>query len=159
MNKTKIIGLFVASSFIFSCNPQKKIAGNYEHKTECLGVEGDGSQTVKAWGMGKNRADAIEQARKNAVKDVLFKGVSYGKPCCEVKPLVLEVNAQQKYEDYFNVFFQDSGMYRNFVTNKDESFWSKEKLGAGTEVSMGVIMRVLRVDLKKKLLQDNILKP
>lgn len=143
---------------LFSCNPQKKIAGNYENKTTCMGVELDGSQTIKAWGTGKNRADAVEQARKNGVRDVLFKGITDGKPGCEVRPLVAEVNAQQKYEDYFNIFFADSGAYRNYVSNKDESLWSKQKMKAGTEVQMGVIMRILRVELKKQLLQDNILK-
>jgi translation elongation factor P/translation initiation factor 5A len=122
-----------------------------------MGVELDGSQTIKAWGMGKNRADAVEQARKNGVRDVLFKGILDGKQGCEMKPLVPEVNAQQKYEDYFNTFFADSGAYSNFVSNKDESLWSKQKMKAGTEVQMGVIMRILRVELKKQLIQDNIL--
>ena len=36
-------------------------------ETECLGIEGDGSQTLRAWGTGRNRADAVEQAKKNAV--------------------------------------------------------------------------------------------
>ena len=33
-------------------------------------------RTLRAWGRGKNRTDAIEQAKKNAVRDVLFKGVA-----------------------------------------------------------------------------------
>ncbi len=35
---------------MWSCKPQKHIAANYNFKTECLGVEGDGSQTLKSWG-------------------------------------------------------------------------------------------------------------
>ena len=43
-----------------------KGAGNYTYDTECIGVEGDGSQTVKGWGSGRNREDAVEQAKKMA---------------------------------------------------------------------------------------------
>ena len=35
---------------ITSCSGQKKLAGNYTYKSECMGVELDGSQTIKAWG-------------------------------------------------------------------------------------------------------------
>jgi len=92
-------------AMLFSCDPQKKIAGNYTYKTECMGVELDGSQTVKAWGIGRNRTDASEQARKNAVRDVLFNGISSGRQECNIKPVLFEVNAQEAHEDFFNKFF------------------------------------------------------
>jgi hypothetical protein len=79
---------------------QKNISGNYSKETECLGVEMDGSQTVKAWGFGNGKKDAVEQAKKTAVRDVLFKGIRSGKDECNQKPLINEVNAQEKYEDY-----------------------------------------------------------
>lgn len=137
---------------------QKKVAGYYAYKTECMGIEMDGSQTLKCWGTGKNRFDAVEQARKNAVRDVLFNGVRSGD--CNPKPVIFEVNAQEKYEDYFNNFFKDGGEYKNFVNNKDESLWPKifkDKKKAGTEVEEGVIVRVLRSELKKKMIEDKIL--
>jgi hypothetical protein len=70
-----------------------------------MGVEGDGSQTLKSWGNGRNRKDACEQAKKNAVKEVLFKGIIHGRSGCEQRPLVPEVNAEMKYENFFNSFF------------------------------------------------------
>jgi len=124
---------------LFSCSPQKKIAGNYSYKTECLGVEMDGSQTVKVWGNGRNRWDAIEQAKKNAVKDVLFNGIYEGKQECEKRPVVAEVNAQQKYETYFNKFFADDGEYKNYVSLKDERIGqkiSRDRKGARQSVTL-----------------------
>ena len=76
---------------------QKKTAGFYEYETECLGVEGDGSQTVRAHGKGRNREDAMEQAKKNAVKDILFKGISKGSAECNVKPVLFNPNAREKF--------------------------------------------------------------
>lgn len=145
-----------------ACNPQKKIAGNYSFQTECMGVEMDGTQTLKAWGSGRNRNDAVEQAKKNAVSDVLFKGILNGKSECEVKPVLFEVNARQKYEEYFNKFFADGGDYANFISMKDESTGpqiTKDRKAAGSEVEYGVIVRVLRPQLKQKMITDKIITP
>lgn len=126
--KNILLSTFVVALFVFpSCNPQKKIAGNYTYKTECLGIEMDGSQTVKAWGNGRHRWDAIEQAKKNAVNDVLFNGIYEGKQDCEKKPVVSEVNARQKHEAYFNKFFADGGEFKDYVSLRDERIGQKIK--------------------------------
>lgn len=140
---------------------QKSTAGNYTYKTECLGVELDGSQTVKAWGNGRNRADAVEQAKKNAVRDIIFNGLTEGKQDCEKKPLIFEVNAKEKYEEYFNKFFADGGEYMNFISLRDERILdkiSRDKKKARESVTNGLIVRVLRSELKKKLISDGIIK-
>ena len=148
-------------SISISCAPQKHTAANYTIETECMGVELDGSQTVKAWGKGKDRNDAVEQARKNAVRDVIFKGIRKGSSECNMKPLIIEVQAAEKYEDYFFAFFADEGKYAEFVSDVDESLFpkiGKDRRAQGSEVAYGVIIRVLRQKLKKQLQQDNILK-
>ena len=161
--------LSAVAFILFSCccfsqkkqTPQNKISGNYTYETECLGVELDGSQTLKTWGSGKNRADAVEQAKKNAVRDVLFKGISKGKNECNQKPVIFEINAQEKYEDYFNKFFADGGAYKEFISMKDESIipmlFKDRKKAADYQEMYGVIVRVLRAELKKKMIADKIL--
>jgi hypothetical protein len=159
----KIILLAIALFAVTVCQAQrkqKKISGNYSYPTECMGIEMDGSQTLKAWGFGKNRRDAVEQAKKNAVRDVLFSGIREGKQECNQKPVIFEVNAQEKYEDYFNRFFADEGPYKEFISMKDESFMPmllKDRKGAGSEVTYGVIVRVLRSELKNKMITDKII--
>jgi len=140
---------------------QKKISGNYIYKTECLGMELDGSQTLKAWGNGRNKSDAVEQAKKNAIRDVIFNGISEGKQDCEKKPLIYEVNAQEKYEEYFNVFFADGGEYKNYISLRDERIGQKinrDRKKARESVTNGLVVRVLRSELKKKLITDGIIK-
>lgn len=152
-----VVGLFMLSS----CGPQKRNSGNYSYKTECLGIEMDGSQTVKAWGNGRNRWDAINQAKKTAVNDVLFNGIYEGNQDCNKKPVVAEVNAREKYEDYFNKFFADDGEFKDFVSLKDERIGQKidrDRKGARQSVTHGVVLRILRAQLKEKMIQDNILK-
>jgi hypothetical protein len=159
MKKTVFTYLFLMlASISFS---QKKTAGYYTYKTECLGVELDGSQTLKAWGNGRNRADAVEQAKKNAVRDVIFRGILEGKQDCNQKPIVFEINAQEKYEDYFNAFFADGGEYKSFISLKDERIFdkiSRDKKKTSESVTNGIVVRVLRAELKKKLITDSIIK-
>jgi hypothetical protein len=162
MMMIKIIAIAVivfTSYFSNGQHAQKNISGNYPKESECMGVEMDGSQTIKAWGFGKGMKDAVEQAKKNAVRDLLFKGVRNGKQECNQKPLINEVNAQEKYEDYFNKFFADKGLYLTFVTMKDEAdkIGAKDRKSATDGTQYGVVVTVLRAELKKQLIADKIL--
>ena len=157
----KLVALVLTITYLStSCYSQIMTSGNYIYKTECLGVDLDGSQTLKAWGNGKNKLDAIEQAKKNAIRDVIFYGISEGKSDCEVKPLVNEVNAQSKYEQYFNNFFANGGEYKNFIKLKDKQL-KRKKLGeqkpSRAGVTYGIVVRVLRAELKQKFIIDKIL--
>jgi hypothetical protein len=157
----KIVLLIALTLFSLGVKAQKSTAGNYTYKTECLGVELDGSLTVKAWGNGRNRKDAVEQAKKNAVRDVIFFGIREGKSECDKRPLVAEVNAQDKYQDYFNKFFIDKGPYLNFISLRDERNSSKikrDKKKARQSRTNGVIVRVLRSELRQQLIVDGIIK-
>lgn len=145
---------------INACNPQKKISGNYTYETECLGIELDGSQTLKAWGVGRYKPDAVEQAIKNGIRDVLFNGIRNGKSECELKPVIFEVNAQKNHEEYFNKFFADGGVYREFINTKDQRLSPKifkDRKRAVDQVNYGVIIRVLRPQLKAKMIADEII--
>jgi len=158
MKKLTLI-FFICFATLFGCKTSNEIAGNYTYKTECFGVELDGSQTLKAWGNGRNRFDAIEQAKKNAVRDVLFKGIIEGKSDCNMKPVIPQVNAQEQHEDYFNKFFADGGEYKNYVSLKDGiGQKKKDRKPARESVTHGIVVRVLRAELKQKIITDGILK-
>lgn len=124
---------------------------------KCLGVELDGSQTLRVMGYGRNRSDAKEQAMKNAVWAVIFDGVRDGVEGCNVRPLVNEVNARERYEEYFNRFFADNGPYKSYVsmrdTKKGSAGKSKDKMGYAYDLTV----RVLRSELKARLKADNVI--
>jgi len=152
----KTITSLIIIFLIFSCGSQKsENLDYYSFETECLGVELDGSQTLKAWGRGKNKKDAIEQAEKNALNDVLFKGIRKGKPDCSMIPLVVDPNALEDHEKYFNKFFFKNRIYSKYISYKDGSF--KEKHSSDTEMVYGITVRVLRSKLKKQLIKDDII--
>lgn len=148
--------------FVLSACTASRISDSYAFatfETECLGVEGDGSQTLRAWGKGRNKEDAVEQARKNAVRDVIFKGITSGASECNKRPLINEVNAQEKFEDYFNDFFKDGGAYMEYVSDEDARKTSQVKAVNKTQVNYGIVVRVKRSELRQRLIDDNILNP
>jgi len=161
--KIVCIAVSLACLSLSECSPKahQGYAGNYRFTTECLGVEFDGSQTLKTWGSGRNRADALEQAKKNAVRTVLFKGITDGLPDCQARPIIGEVNAEVRYQDYFNSFFADGGDYKHYISSKDESLaarMSRDGYTGSESVVYGLIVRILRADLEMKMIADGILK-
>ena len=129
--------------------------GYYTIESECLGSELDGSITLSSWGTGRNRFDAVDQAKKNALREVIFKGIRKGSPECNQRPLLPEVNAEMKYEDFFNRFFSDrTDDYKKFCSGKDERLDNKifrRGMGDSKMVTYSVIVRVLRAELKDYL--------
>ena len=140
---------------------QNNNTGKISFESECMGAELDGSQTIKAWGTGRNYSDACEQAKKNAVRDVLFKGIKKGSSECNSLALILNQDVKIKNEDYFNVFFADGGKYSQFVNTKDEQIPKKIKREKEKNVDQNthaIVLRVLRSTLKKQLINAGIIK-
>lgn len=160
--RTILLSLFMLAAGAASAQVPRT-TGTFGHAPECLGVEGDGSQTLRVYGNGRNRWDALEQARKDALREVIFSGIRLGKPDCEVKPLVNEVNAREKHAKYFNGFFTDDGPYKEFVSKEDERHAQRVRRGKtraadGESVSHVFTLRILREELRQRLVTDGILK-
>ena len=140
---------------------QKSVNGHFQYRTECLGVEQDGTQTLMAWGKGRNRFDAIDQAKKNALYDVIFNGIRDGTGGCDLRPLVPEVNARRKYEEFFDSFFIDKGAYETYVSMEDEKIsqrFLRNRAKIQDEVTHGFVIRVLRPSLRTFLKEQKIIR-
>lgn len=152
-----LIGSFLAGIITLgSCSTTKSTSANYTQKTECIRTELDGTHSLRAWGNGKDKRSAIENAKRNALSDVIFKGITEGKIACNLNPLLLAVNAQLKNEVYFNTFFAKNGSYNDFIsaTKELKSFTVK----VDQSVTYGIEVRILLPILKQKLISDGILK-
>lgn len=145
--------------FAIGCGPSKvSTSSYYASATTYMNDEGDGSITVRAYGHGKNRSDAIEQAAKNAVRDIIFKGITVPNNIQLSKPLVTAVNAEEKFQNFFNSFFSDGGTYTEFVSKEDRRSGSNNKEKNTTQVKLTTTVRVLRADLKNYLMNNGIIK-
>jgi hypothetical protein len=157
--KKNIRLLLAPAALLFAgCAAHKPTSSYYNSPTALIRYDADGSMVLRAYGSGRTGANAREQAWKNAVRDVIFKGINVpGNPMAS-KPLVTEVNAQEKYEQFFNAFFQDKGYYRSFVTTEDRKPLSSVKEENKLEMKQGTTLRVLRPELKEYLKENGILK-
>lgn len=126
-------------------------------KPICMGIGHDGTQTIRVWGRASSESQAINQALKNAVYEVIFKGIE-GTGECNQNPLVTEVNARERYSEYFDRFFSDGGEYARFVTENVGNKASRLNAKGSSLQSYSIIATVDRERLKKQLQADGIIK-
>ena len=131
-------------------NKQKKTASYYNGETECLEDKLDGSFVLQAWGKGSSKSEAIDQAKRNVLNDILFKGVNKG---CKLRPLIIEVNASTKYRNYTYAFFNKE--YKDYISIERSPKTQKK---SRKQTSYGIKVRVKIEAIRQKLITDNILK-
>lgn len=156
-----IVTVIVTSSM--HLNAQQRITdGYYQYETTCINEHADGSLTLKSFGKGRNRKAAITDAKKNAIQDLLFKGILRGSGNCNPRPLITEVNVKDKYEDYFSIFFSDkNGLYQNYISSRNERIYKRifrNGFGPRDWITFEVTIRVYRNELRSKLIEDGIIK-
>ena len=156
--KLRFFAVLLAVLTLFGCG-KRQVSSYYDSGTTFLNTEADGSITVRASGQGRNAQDAIEQAWKNAVKDVMLKGVEVPGNTFLSKPLITEVNAEEKYSSFIYSFLSDQGEYLKFISTEDKKVGSTDKARNDVQVRRVVTVRVLRQELKNYLIQQNIIKP
>lgn len=138
---------------------KKTTTSYYASAPTYLNDEADGSITVRAYGQGRNRSDAIEQAAKNAVRQVLFKGINVPGNVLLSKPLVTAVNAEEKYQNFFNAFFADGGAYMQFTSTEDRRPGTNTKEKNAVQRKYATTVRVLRPQLRNYLIENGIIVP
>lgn len=157
----KLLPVAVVVLLLFAgCKTHHEVSTSAYHayETECLGKEMDGTQTLRVWASGKDESDAIEQAKKKAVYDVVFTGISAGSTECNAFPLVGDANARRKHAAYFDKFFGKGGRYKKYVSEKRQDKDAvKHFYGEGRQM-VGIIVVVKRAELEQRLAKDGITK-
>ena len=72
---------------------------------------------------------------------------------------IYEVNAETKYEYYFNQFFADGGEYTTYATFEDENRRARIVAKGKAQENWSTVIRVKRSELKQRLIDDGIIKP
>jgi len=154
-----IVYSFLIVSLFFACHSQKNIAGNYIYKSECAGITNDGKQMIKAWGNGLNKKEAIEDAKKTALKDILFNGIYNGFTTCSKIPILTEINAAEKHKAYFDKFFSPGGRYKSFVKEREKGkIYKADKKKSRFGKVYGVFLIVESSELEEELTKKDIKK-
>lgn len=152
-----LAGLLMVSH---DCQAQRRRnpAAFYDYEVECMGTGRDGTQLLKVWGYGRRVDQAVDQAKKNAVHAVIFRGITSGKPGCMQRPLATRPGTEQQHREFFEAFFREGGRYLNFVSiTTDGSIDPRDRLRVGREFKVGVVVTVMHSALRKELEAANVI--
>ncbi|HNX13112.1 MAG TPA: hypothetical protein PK664_07645, partial [Paludibacteraceae bacterium] len=111
--------LIVLTSFSLSISAQNKKADkdtrNWVYEIEPVGVGTQGSYLIKVWSYSKKPMVALEQAKKNAVHGIIFKGFTGIQGVPGQRPLTNNPNLEVEQAEFFKNFFAEGGKYMKFV--------------------------------------------
>ena len=156
----KKFSLFIAAfaAIVFAGCGSKRSQAYYEKPSEVLSANYDGSYVIRVQVRAKDANLAFTDGQRKAVQEVIFDGVKSGSNgISDLKPLCFDMNAREKYEDYWNAFFADKGEWTKFANLKDKRVGSTRYERDGRQMVESVTVTVDRAGLKKKLQADGII--
>ncbi|HCT31223.1 MAG TPA: hypothetical protein DIW31_10955 [Bacteroidales bacterium] len=154
-----VLGLTINSTA--QSRAQKKAdkdTDDFVYEIEGMSVGTQGTYLIKVWSYSKKPTIAINQAKKNAVHGVIFKGFS-GKPGVPGQKALATPEIEKEKEAWFDEFFSDKGNYNRYVTESgDGTVAAEDRMKVGKKYKIGVIVSVNVADLRKALEDAGVIK-
>lgn len=153
--------LFI-TSFI-SCKSSQKMAdedtNEWRYELEAVQTANQGSYIIKTWTYSRDPSTAKEQAKKNAVHGIIFKGFPDKGRVKGQRPLVKSTDADTQHEEFFTGFFKQGGDYQKYVTLADHgAIEAGDRIKIGKEYKIGILTTVNVSELRKRLEDEGIIK-
>ena len=144
-------------SLLVGCGVKKSQA-NYDFKSKVLSTNYDGTYVIRTQVRARNAAIAFTDAQRKAVQEVIFDGVDAASNGVEaLKPILFDMNARHKYEDYFAEFFRDGGEWTKYASLADKRTGTTTYKRNGVQSIETVTVTVDRKALRERLIADGIL--
>ena len=161
MKKFKFLSVvaFVGLICLVGCRSKQTIGSSYSYydfKSTLISASPSGYITMRSWGSGPDKSSAVKEAKKNAVNDVLFKGFDISNNHM-ARPLIHEVNARERYAEYFDRFFSDGGEYEKFVEETSSSDGSRIESKSPGRQNYGIIVTIDRNALQNQMRADGLI--
>ena len=162
--KKVIITLLTIVAIAFSGNAQAKKKANkdtkaWRYEIEAMPTGVQGTYLIKVWSYSKKRDIAIEQARKNAVHGIIFRGFAGTTGVPRQEPLTNNPNLEEEQAAFFEDFFSDGGKYGKFAGFvNDGAVAAEDIMKVGKEYKIGVLVSVQKTALLKDLETTGIVK-
>jgi hypothetical protein len=131
----------------------------WRYEIEAFGTGIQGTYQVKVWSYSKVPETAIEQAKKNAVHGIIFKGFPDKERVKGQRALAQSPNLEQEKSEFFTEFFKTGGKYQKFVTLANNGAIAPgDRIKIGKEYKIGVVISINVSDLRKDLEDAGIIK-
>nr|MBP7471809.1 hypothetical protein [Prevotella sp.] len=149
----KLLLLFIA--ILFSCN----VCGakyQFDYEIESAGTGANGTYLVKVCVIANKPSPNTEYIKKCAIHGVLFRGFANKELRSSQKPLAGSALTEQQYADFFSIFFDDGGIYKNYANFVNTDF---EIIKVGKkEYRITAILTIAKDQLYNDLVKANIIK-
>ena len=157
MKKLNIFIAVFALAMLAGCGPRRSQA-YYDQPSQVMSATAEGTYIIRVQVRAKDAVVAFSEAQRKVIKEVIFDGVkSANSGISDLKPLCFDMNAREKYEDYWNAFFSDNGPWKEFASYKDRRATSTRYQRDGRLMVETGTVTVYRAELKKKLQEDGII--
>jgi len=132
----------------------------WRYELEVVNEGAQGTYLIKIWSYSKRPQVALEQAKKNAIHGIVFKGYTGAGRIKGQKPLVQDPSAELTYEAFFKAFFADNGKYMKFVQlTTDGAIAPGDIMKVGKkEYKVGIVVSVSKDELRKYLEAEKIIR-
>ena len=153
------ITLVVVAAAVSSCGVSHKtvlVTAPASTTITQVGTATDGSYIVSVTQSGTNVAVASKQAKKEAVRSILFDGLKSSVSTTQQKPIVADKTAEIQFKDYFAKFFTDDGPYLNFVAETPGQPVTPVKTGSGYKITITITVK--KDALRKEMENNGIIK-
>lgn len=125
-----------------------------------VGQAAQGSALVRVWTYSKNATVATNQASKNAVHGIIFKGFPSANDGTRIvgrEPIIADPAVEEANAAYFEKFFENGGAYQRYVSLMNNGA-PDQVMKVGKEYKIAVTVVVLVDQLRKRLEDDGIIK-
>ena len=157
MKKLSIILAAAALIVLAGCGPRRSQA-YYDQPSVVMSATAEGTYVIRVQVRAKDAVVAFDEAQRKVVREVIFDGVKAGNSgISDLKPLCFDMNAREKYEDYWNAFFSDNGPWKKFTSYKDRRAVTTKYERDGRQMIETGSVTIDRAGLKKKLQEDGII--
>ncbi len=140
-----------------SCGAKRSQAF-YDQPSRVLSADYNGTYVIRTQVRSKDAVTAFYDAQRKVVKEIIFDGIqAANNGVSDLKPLCLDMNAQEKYEDYWNAFFSDGGPWKQFTNYSKRRVVTTRYERDGRQMVETGTVTVDRAGIKKKLQEDGII--
>jgi hypothetical protein len=165
-NIIKVIGIvallvgFIIPSAVAQKKKADKDTQQWRYEIEAAGVGQQNTVQIKVWSYSTKAEVALEQAKKNAVHGIVFRGFAANdKARVSQKALCSNPNAENEHADFFKSFFADGGKYLKYVQLVNNgAIDAGDRIKIGKEYKIGVVIIVDKDALRKDLEEAGIIK-